>query len=136
MSELIGGAGLSNKWRFYDLGCGGGKLVLGAAVCYDFAACIGVELFAPLVEAAHSLQSSWAKERWPKICAARKLLSHHDSRSRADPTHTHTHIVQGDCTDHKVLKSVGLDWAVGVATLVTMPWSIVLNASVNLQVAQ
>ena len=39
-------------WHFYELGCGLGKTVMAASLCYKFKKSIGVECLKPLVEIA------------------------------------------------------------------------------------
>ena len=41
------------NWHFYELGCGLGKTVMAASLCYQFKKSVGIECLKPLVEVAN-----------------------------------------------------------------------------------
>ena len=63
-------------WQFYELGCGLGKTVLAASLCYQFKKSIGVECLAPLLEVAKRYNTQHNIEF---ILADLQQLCYHDA---------------------------------------------------------
>jgi SAM-dependent methyltransferase len=110
---LVGAEAGGCGCRFFDLGCGGGKLVLAAAIMLEPLTSdlevVGIELLEPLVAEAEALRGE---------CVA-KLAA--DGEPAAAAAVAAARFVCGDVLDGEVSVAAGADWAEDYTTARSAP---------------